>query len=307
MNDAKLLKKKKGSSVILSAIAVLIVLELVAVTMLLAQIVGYSKAPERNYISLTEGSAQSIVKVTNKAMAASPAAGSIIMSRLVPGFSALASTGPVVYDDDQVWTTSTEINIFKIKYDNNGDLKYTVNSATADKVIAPGTENTYTFTLKNSAATNMQYTVTVEASFGNAEYSIPVEAKLYDYSNKYIYGTSGSWAAVKDLSVEETGNLSAGNIADYTLRWQWPYESTAESGPEANDAYDTLLGNLAANGEEVSLNITIKTVAEVDDEGGGENPETGDDSNIVALAAVAGVSIVGIVVLFVRKRKLEEE
>lgn len=307
MNDAKLLRKKKGRSLILSVIAVLIVLEILAVSMILAQVVEYSKAPQRNYISLTKGAPNSTVQISKRELAASPAAGLMILSRFAPAFRALTSTGAVVYDEDQIWSTSTDINIFKIQYDNNGDMKYTVNSSNSDKVVAPGTENTYMFTLRNDAKQNMKYTLVVEASFSNAEYKIPVEAKLYDYSGKYIAGTADTWVPVLELNATEEGNLSAGNIADYTLRWQWPFERTEESGLEANDAYDTLLGNMVANGEDISLNITIRTIAEIDDDPGGENPPTGDDSHIVLFSAVAVVSLGGIVFLLVKKRKLEEE
>ena len=76
-----------------------------------------------------------------------------------------------------------------------------------------------------------------------------VVVRLVDYEDHYLVGTADSYADVLKLnSVNITNSLSAGYIAPYSLEWMWPMEG--------DDAYDTLLGNMA-EGEELTLTIVI--------------------------------------------------
>jgi LPXTG-motif cell wall-anchored protein len=83
------------------------------------------------------------------------------------------------------------------------------------------------------------------------------------------------------------------------LDWQWDFEG--------DDVYDTLLGNLAADGEELSLTIVIETLATQcsdPDNSSGDLPPTGDDNStfvwlLAAILAFAGIYIV----LMAKKRR----
>ncbi len=319
MNEyASLRSKKNTGSVLWITIAILIVLEFCALAMLGAQIMTYTSIPQRNYISLTEASDHTQLEVIKKAEAEvheklsplTPALTGKAAAAVSPVAAAVTGTGFSVYDKDVVWSTHTDVEIFKIAYDNNGDLVYTVNSFNnKDKLIAPGTENTYWFTLKNSGPVALDYTLYVDAYFKNTDYIIPVEAKMFDYTGKYLCGSADEWRPVLELDpIEESGVLGADKIADYTLQWQWPFEREDENGEiDANDEFDTMLGNLAADGESLELHIIIRTMAEVDEvpdtTGGEEPPKTGEFGYIPVLAVVALLALVMIIVLAAGRRK----
>ena len=332
-----------GSSILWGAVAILLIVEIMSCAMLFGQLSSYSKVKNRNYISLTESSKNTTVVVTrngNVAMAQDVAEGEIGTATTtsamalpvvnaaafntfgVQGFKArLAEDKPLdafsVYDKDTVWTGTTQVEIFKISYDNNGDAVFTVNSDGTGKVtklIAPGTNNDYEFTLKNSGSDPLEYTLLCEAWFEGTDEIIPVEAKLYykEDGQHYMLGSADEWRPVLELDgLTRTAGLLGGNICDYTLQWQWPFERFDGEGLDANDAFDTMLGNLAANGEELTLTIVIKTIAWIDEQPPttGENPpQTGDDS-IVVWVVIALVTLAALVFLplFIKRRKREEE
>ncbi|MBO4421903.1 MAG: hypothetical protein J5879_00575 [Clostridia bacterium] len=323
-NDyASLKNNKKKGSVVWLVIAILIILEFCAVSMLFAQIRSFSAIPQRNFISLTEETENTKLTISEKASAyvrsttplAQVIGGGKVSAATIGALNnaqlltaAITGTGFSVYDKDKVWSTQTDVEIFKIAYEND-ELVTTVNSFNnTDKVIAPGTSNDYSFTLKNSGTVSLDYILQVDAFFEGTDYIIPVEAKMYDYKGKYLAGSSDTWVPVKELdTIEESGVLAAGKIADYTLKWQWPFERFDGDGLDANDEYDTMLGNLAADGEELKLHIIIKTVAEVDENpdepGGDDNPGTGEGMMIPVIIAVAVIALVAIIVLAVGKRK----
>lgn len=96
-----------------------------------------------------------------------------------PGFEAS--------DDQTVWSTDTRVEIFHISY-VNGEQVVTVNSDNGEKVIAPGTENSYTFKLKNTGNVALDYTVEVDAYFTPADISIPITGRLNRYDGVWIVG-----------------------------------------------------------------------------------------------------------------------
>ena len=309
MNDyASLKKQKKSGSVIWAIIAVLIVLELFSLTMLGGQLVMRASTPQRNYISLTEASAITKLDVTKKQAVIIPSIGRISYKGNVNNEVASLSTTPglEIKDEKTVWSTTTEIEIFKIKYEN-GELVTTVNSSDGNKVIAPGTENSYWFTLTNNSQNALKYKLYVEAYItcgDDTVESYPVEAKMYDDGNNYILGGADEWKPVLELDGKTAeGDLAKGNMRDYTIKWQWPFERTDGEGLDANDSFDTMLGNLSASGETVELTIVIRTEAEETDDGGGTPKPTGSAINIPVFAAVSIVSFIAIVVLLTGRRK----
>lgn len=201
-------------------------------------------------------------------------------------------------DEKTVWTTNTKVVIFRVSYENE-ERVVTVHSDNGDKLFAPGTENSYTFKLKNTGNVGLKYTVDVEAYFNPADLYIPIWGRLNRYDGKWIVGGLNRYVEAEQLNgAHDEATLGAGKYTYYTLDWNWPFES-------GDDEWDTMLGNLAVD-QDLTFTIIIKTRAEAltdgDDSGGGGDgggggggggitpPYTGDDSNltlwiVIALAA----------------------
>jgi hypothetical protein len=109
--------------------------------------------------------------------------------------------------------------------------------------------------------------------------------------------------------VKEKSALGVGRYAIYTLEWEWPFERD-------EDAFDTMLGNLATE-KELTLTIKIKTTAMWDDDVNHKNmgiksPKTGQDEVMLyCLLAVLVVSFIfmirGFFIVFLWKDDNEED
>lgn len=198
-----------------------------------------------------------------------------------------------------------EAEIFRFSYDNESGKTTVIGvEGNPDKLIAPGTSNLYQFTLRNSGNVALDYTLTMEAYVTGTDLWIPVNVRVWDYTNKYLVGSADSMVDVMDLNtVNESAELGAGRYAVYNLEWEWPFE-------RGDDEYDTMLGNLAVD-EDLVLHIVIRTVAEYDenpdDPGTGLPPQTGDDSNITLLILLCAGSFVGLCILFIFFRTKRED
>ena len=203
-----------------------------------------------------------------------------------------------VHDDVRTWETETKVDVFKIAYEN-GEAVVTVDGM-GDKVIAPGTGNEYTFYLKNTGNVMLDYTLKIEAFFTPDTQPIPVEARLKGYDGTYLLGAEDSWADVLALNqVKDEASISVNRYAYYTLEWQWPYES-------GDDAYDTLLGNMAAN-EDLTLTIVIKTVATGEDMATEIHTKpvgSGDNTNLLGWIGLAATAMPAVVFIIIRKKRL---
>ncbi len=205
-----------------------------------------------------------------------------------PGFEAS--------DENSVWSTETQIEIFRISYEN-GEQNITVNSDNGEKVFAPGTGNSYTFKLKNTGNVALDYNVTVDAFFTPADVIIPITARLNRYDGLWLAGDKDNYADISALdSVQDAATLGAGKYTYYTLDWQWPFES-------GDDEFDTILGNMAAKGKDLTLTIVIKTTSEADyTETGSPGitpPQTGDISYTTLWISIALGSFVIMIILIV--------
>ena len=199
-------------------------------------------------------------------------------------------------DEHTVWTTDTKVEIFRVSYEN-GEQTVTVHSGNGQKIIAPGTENSYTFKLKNTGTTTLDYTVEIDAYFSHDDLEIPVKGRLNRYDGEWIVGGEEEYASVSVLdAAEDADTLGAGKYTYYTLDWVWPFES-------GDDGLDTMLGNLAVN-EDLVFTIEIKTTAsESDGEGGGITPpQTGDQTPLwITLAVLSALAMI-ILVVYRKKR-----
>lgn len=228
-----------------------------------------------------------------------------------------------VSDDKQVWSTDTQIDIFKASYDNEtGEI--TVQSAGAngqantaygktgsvangnasgiEKLIAPGTSNSYTFAVKNTGQKKADYKIWVETRISDNVKTLPLQTRMAG-RNKWLAGGDDQWTGAMGLDgVSDNGQLAPGKSTSYTLYWQWPFE-------QGDDDYDTFLGNLAAD-EDVTYTIAIHTLASDAEAGsgaGGKNGglfRTGDDS-MIWIAVIALIVAGGLATILWTRRKKE--
>jgi hypothetical protein len=206
-----------------------------------------------------------------------------------------------VSDDNTVWSTNTQVEIFRISY-VNGEQVITVNSDNGDKVIAPGTENSYTFKLKNTGNVALDYTVEIDAYFTPADVEIPITGRLNRYDGAWVIGGKEEYAKVSVLdTAEDKATLGAGKYTYYTLDWLWPFES-------GNDELDTMLGNLATE-QDLTFTIVIKTTATESsdpyDDSGITPPQTGDNTNLTLwiVLAVSSFAMMMFLLFYQNKEK----
>ena len=216
------------------------------------------------------------------------------------------------YDDKVEWSTDTAIEIFKFNYDETGGLS--VVSSNDMKVFAPGTGNEYTFHVKNGSSEAVDYKMWVEAYFSHEDLWIPIEVKMREGSDDYLIGDADNWVEAVELNtVSEEQTLESNRYTNYTLDWRWVFERFDGEGLEANDAYDTSLGNMAVY-DDLTLTIKIHTYAELDpsairdDDGGSsdDSPFTGV-KGVMMFIVIGAVALVVIILMLILGRKKNEE
>lgn len=298
-------KRKRNTAGIGVVIAVLLLCELASMIVLCGRIVSYTEAKFVNVLSLTEERAPNIaapapVNSADSAETSSPGAEST--SAEESGTDSVGSSGAKKPE----FHMEAEAEIFRLSYDNESGKTTVIGAAgNSDKLIAPGTTNLYQFTLANTGDVSLDYTLTMEAYVTGTDLRIPVNARVWDYTNKYLVGSADGMVDVMELNtVEESAELGAGRYAVYNLEWEWPFERADENGDiTSGDTYDTMLGNLAVD-EDLVLHIVIRTYAEYDENPDDPNagvpkpPQTGDDAPIVLLIVLCAGSFVGLCVMF---------
>ncbi len=164
-----------------------------------------------------------------------------------------------IQDGQARWEVDTTVDLFKNAYANQqGEI--TVKSADGGKVIAPGTANTYEFSLKNTGSISLDYTMKLDSAFTLSNQELPVQVRVRS-GDRWIFGGENDWARPGDLTeVTETGTLAVNKYVTYAFEWQWPYESGTDD-TLLGDLNDTLIGNAAAEQEvEFRLNIGVQSV-----------------------------------------------
>ncbi len=146
------------------------------------------------------------------------------------------------------WETETSVDLFKTAY-TGPDGTITVESSNGDKVIAPGTSNTYYFTLKNTGNIALDYTLILEGVFKLADKDIPMFVRL-SRDNDWIMGSADSWIHVDEMKeILESDTLPRGKSATYLFEWMWPYEMDDETDILVGDLLDTLIASDANDTE----------------------------------------------------------
>lgn len=209
-------------------------------------------------------------------------------------------------DGTGTWTTDTRVDLFRVQYENDQKV-VTVCGNDGDEVIAPGTENDYTFWLKNTSNGTADYEMSVEAYMTSGEAEIPVKARMKNDGGDYLLGSEEQWDEVLALNgVSDKATLGANRYARYTLEWQWPFES-------GDDESDTALGN-QTEGKDIALTVVIKTVTsantDLDLSEGlsqpgrlGVLPKTGDETHIMFYLLLLAGSGTLIVIMLVKRRR----
>ena len=308
MNEYASLRKSGGfRSGLLFALVLLMVLELCSLSVLFGQITAYTTVQQRYVISLTEGSPDGTLEIYQRdelaargegyapvLLTARSGAGPVLLTAETPDPNG-EHTHFKVYDENTVWSTHTDVEIFSLRYDDNGDGRYTTASSNDEKVFAPGTTQSYTFTLANNGDKTLGYKLTIAAFYENTDgLWIPIEGRLSDYTGAWLVGSATQWPDVLELDgFARTGSLAAHHEYDYTIDWRWPFERFDGEGLDANDQYDTMLGNTAVD-KDLILHIIIMTEAWLDEDNPtpGGHPKTGDAGQPYLWAAVAIIAFV---------------
>lgn len=139
------------------------------------------------------------------------------------------------FDNKNVWSTNTPIELFHTDY-RNRDGEITVQNRESENLVAPGTEGSYTFSLRNAGRWDSNYRLWIEKDAGSSE--IPLEFRMSGRDG-WVSGNE-KWLSAEELGkIKERKKLRSGESTQYTLYWRWVFERGA-------DEEDTFYGNLAA-------------------------------------------------------------
>ena len=308
MNDYAVLRQKNTAA--WPAVIALLLCVALSASLLFGRLTAFARADLGRVIPLTRSSGLTAVTegyvdesgafrpASSAALNSAPllaARTSPLLTSTIPGFS--------VSDEDKAWAGQTDIEIFRVSYEN-GEGKITVQSGSGDKIIAPGTSNTYKFTLENGYSMGVNYSLSMQAFLSAEGISVPIQVRLSDSDGNWLLGSADSMVDVMELNTvkDYPGSLSSGKFRSYTLEWEWPFEG-------GDDEFDTLLGNLAED-EDIVLTIVISTYAEADPEatGGDDHPYTGDKTDLtvlIVLLAVSGGALILLLLLPAVRKKRE--
>ncbi len=284
--------RKKHKSILAPAV-MLALCVLLSGAMLFSRLVAYTPASKAQYIPLTVTSGITKVQTgfRDENGNVQPGDGNVTMA-----VTPMASTMDNTQSGSPIWIGMSDLELFHMEYENESG-EVTVSSQNGDKLVAPGTKNTYTFTLQNTAKIALDYTMTMEAYFTMGINTIPLNVRLLDHKGNYVLGDETGMADIMELnSVSVTDSISSGYIAPFTLEWEWPFEG--------DDAVDTALGDLKVD-VDAALNIVIKTVAESGSEGG--IPDTGDRSQLYVMTAMMLSSLAAFLLLLLWPRKKKDD
>ncbi len=225
-------KKKSNRAAVIWLLAVLFLLLALATTLLVYSMIDAFSKPDYNIISL-------IPEADGKGEAPEPSP--------TPGGDGLEAY--------------SSIDLFKNLYTNVFG-QVVAQSATGEKIIAPGLSNSFTFSLKNTGKISMDFTMTLEGIFSHKEQDLPFEIRLRS-GNTWLLGDELTWVSVdalKDVEIKNT--IDYGKYINYVLEWRWPYEGNNEQDKQLADLNDTLL-SFAPQGRPVQFALNIHTLSTI--------------------------------------------
>ena len=164
-----------------------------------------------------------------------------------------------VGDEEGKWQSGKNVNIFKANY-VNGEGKTTVVSQDGTKLIAPGTQSTYKFTMYNNGNMAVVYEIDLdfELKIGDKiqnEVVFPLKARLSTENGYYLIGDETEWVNVADATLSKhVSVLGARSYETFVLELLWEFDG-------GNDALDTMYGDTSAE-KGVTLTLGINTYAE---------------------------------------------
>lgn len=298
MNSYSSLRRR--SSGILIPVVALALCVVLSASVLLGRLIGYNASVEQQMIPLTVSNGVTQVTTVERGNAHAVGGPKLLRLSAGPAVMPMAETQPQQTQGGTQWLTITELELFKVSYEN-GEGQVTVQSSNGDKIVAPGTSNSYTFSLQNTSDMGLDYDIEVEAYFTieGGDQNVPVQLRLWDQNGNYLIGSPDDYEDLSDVNVAEgEGSVSAGYIVPYTIEWQWPFEG--------DDVFDTSLGSYFVETEAaVSFVMEIRTTAEQGGEGG-QPPQTGDigigGATVALVASATGLLIIPLI----PKRKREE-
>ncbi len=166
--------------------------------------------------------------------------------------------GGALPDMEASWETETSVDLFKNAY-TGPDGSITVESANGDKLIAPGTSNTYSFTLKNTGNIALDYTLVLDGVFKLANRDIPMFVRLSE-DGRWIIGGSEEWIHVDEMNeLMESSTLPRGESTAYLFEWMWPYEMDEDTEILVGDVLDTFLASNQNDTELGNVSIGVDT------------------------------------------------
>ncbi len=156
------------------------------------------------------------------------------------------------------WEVHTDIDLFQSTYTNKqGEV--IVKSEDGAAVIAPGTSNSYRFSLKNTGHLSMDFKMTLSGLFALFGSDLPFEIRLRS-GGRWLAGNEETWVTPDSLSsLEIKDTVGAGRYVNYVLEWRWPYEG---SSPLLSDLNDTMLGDHGTL-DDLNFDLKINTVATI--------------------------------------------
>lgn len=164
-----------------------------------------------------------------------------------------------VGDEEGKWQSGTNVNIFKASY-QNGEGETTVVSQDGTKLIAPGTQTTYKFTMYNNGnmavvyETDLDFTLKIGGET-QSDYVFPLKARLSTENGYYLIGDETEWVNVADATLSKHVRvLGSRSYETFVLELLWEFDG-------GNDALDTMYGDTSAE-KGVSLTLGINTYAE---------------------------------------------
>ena len=162
-------------------------------------------------------------------------------------------------DEKGSWKSGLEVDIFKSYYENDQQV-VTVLSKEGDSLIAPGTQMQYYFIAYNKGNIAVTYETDIDFLFESAgqvknDFAFPLKVRLKTDSGKYLIGGESEWVDISTAKVtKHVSVLGASSYEGFTLELIWAFEG-------GDDALDTMLGNMSANGG-AKITLGIETYAE---------------------------------------------